>query len=215
MAMDDDHEHDHNDASDAFPWDGPIVPSIEVSVTGDPESGWDISAAITGLSFSDPATTDHVPGQGHTHVFVDGQLITMSYEAVVHVDDLEPGPHQAMVTLSRNDHADYSLDGELIMGMASFTVPGEVTPADVSLNVMYMNGAVSGVGDRIEISRGDIVELTIQSDVADEVHVHGYELLRSLVPAQPETIRFTADTPGIFEIELEDSGVLLLEIAVG
>lgn len=213
-GMEDDHDHDHGDAADAIPWDGPQTPTVEVSVTGDPESGWDISADISGLTFSDPTTEDHVPGQGHTHVFIDGQLLTMSYEPVVHVDELDPGPHQAMVVLSRNDHDDYSLNGELIMGRASFTVPGAVDPADATINVMYMDGEISGVDGQAAVSLGDLVDIIVISDVAEEVHLHSYDLLVNLQPGEPGTIRFTADVPGIFEVELEESGRLLFRLQV-
>ncbi len=215
MAMDDiDDDHEHGDAADAVPWDGTETPAIEVSVTGDPDSGWDISAAITGLTLSNPSLEDHIPGQGHTHVFVDGQLLTMSYEPVVPIDQLDPGPHQATVTLSRNDHKDYSLDGELITATASFTVPGAVNPADSTINVMYTGGEISGVDGQANVSLGDVVDIVVMSDVAEEVHLHSYDLKLDLQPGESGTIRFTADIPGIFEVELEDSGTLLFRLQV-
>lgn len=207
--------HSHDGVADAMPWDGPEAPSISVSVTGDAASGWDIAADIQGLTFSSPTIDEHTPGEGHTHVFLDGELLMMSYHATVHVTDLEPGPHTAMVTLSRNDHMDYSLDDELLMGMAMFTVPGEATPADASFDLMYMNGVVSGVEPPAFVSFDDIVEITVHSDVAEQVHVHGYDLLLPLQAGQANTLRFTADIPGIFEVELEKSGVKLIELEVG
>lgn len=210
----DEHEHEHDEAGPAFAWDGPEVPQLAVAVSGDPESGWDVAATITGFTFSDPTRTDHVPGEGHTHVFVDGALISMSYEPVVHVPHLEPGDHQAMVTLSRNDHSDYSIDGELIMATATFTVPGVVMDADSAITVMYMDGAVTGVDGRPAVAVGDTVEITVHSDVADLVHVHGYDLFLDLDAGEMDTVRFVADIPGIFEVELEDRGVLLLEFQV-
>ena len=210
---DGEHQHD-DDAAAAYAWDGPEVPQLEVAVSGDPESGWDVAATITGFTFTDPTRTDHVPGEGHTHVFVDGRLISMSYEPVVHVPYLEPGEHEAMVTLSRNDHADYSIDGELIMAMATFTVPGDVVNADSAVAVRYVDGAVAGVDGRPAIAVGDTVEITVHSDVADLVHVHGYDLFLELDAGEMDTVRFVADIPGIFEVELEDHGVLLFEFQV-
>lgn len=208
------HSHMHDDEGETAPWDGAEIPQVDVEVTGDPESGWDITADITGMEFSDPTTTEHVAGQGHTHVYVDGDLVTMAYEPVVHIDDLEPGTHQAMVTLARNDHTDYSLDGELIMGMTTFTVAGEVADADTTLMLMFMGGEFSGVDDKVTVSLGDLVEITVQSDAANELHVHGYDLFLDLQPGQPSKLRFTADVPGIFEVELEDGGILAFELEV-
>lgn len=120
----------------------------------------------------------------------------MSYRSTVHITDLEPGPHQVMVTLSRNDHMDYSLDGELIMGMAMFTVPGEVAAPDASFHVMYMDGSVSGVDSPAVVSYGDIVEITVQSDVAEQVHIHGYDLLLALEAGQAQTPPVHCRHPG-------------------
>jgi len=206
--------HSHDGANDAIPWDGPTEPTVEVSVSGDPESGWDIVADITGLTFSDPTQEEHVPGQGHTHVFVDGALVSMGYSERMHISELEPGPHQATVTLSRNDHLDYSLDGELIKGTADFIVPGEVAPADVTFSVMYMDGSASGVDGPAVVSFGDIVEITVHSDVAEAVHVHGYDIMADVEEGMSLTIRFEADIPGVFDIELEESGVLLISLEV-
>jgi len=208
-------EHEHDEAPNAIAWDGPEAPTVRVTVTGDPESGWDIAAEVTGFTFSNPARLDHTPGEGHTHVYVDGRLISMSYEPVVHVAALEPGEHQATVTLSRNDHTDYSIDDELIEAVATFIVPGDVQAADLSITATYLNGEISGVEGRPRAAIDDNIEITLHSDVADMVHVHGYDLFLELEAGETDTITFVADIPGIFEVEFEDSGALLFEIQVG
>jgi hypothetical protein len=67
---------------------------------------------------------------------------------------------------------------------------------------------------RAEAKKGDPVVVIVRSDVADEVHVHGYDLMADVAPGAPATIRFTADAPGRFEIELEDTGVQIAELEV-
>ncbi|MBA2384839.1 MAG: hypothetical protein H0V68_09300 [Actinobacteria bacterium] len=52
------------------------------------------------------------------------------------------------------------------------------------------------------------------SDVADEVHVHGYDVHADVARGQPATIEFTADVPGRFEIELEERGLQIAELEV-
>ena len=52
------------------------------------------------------------------------------------------------------------------------------------------------------------------SDVAEEVHVHGYDLTVDLVPGQPGEVAFTADLPGAYEVELEGTGKLLFQLRV-
>ena len=62
-------------------------------------------------------------------------------------------------------------------------------------------------------SAGERVRL-VEADVSDEVHVHGYDLLAEVSPDEPAVIVFRANAPGVFEVELEGAGLLLLELTV-
>jgi hypothetical protein len=64
------------------------------------------------------------------------------------------------------------------------------------------------------VSQGDRVVVVVRSDVEDEVHVHGYDLLREVGPGRAARIAFRASTVGRFEIELEDRHLLLAELEV-
>lgn len=79
--------------------------------------------------------------------------------------------------------------------------------------LVVSDGKVKG-DRRIEVPQGTEVMLTIESDVADEVHVHGYDVTAEVAPGSPADITFTADVTGIFEVELESSGLLLTEVEV-
>jgi hypothetical protein len=74
-------------------------------------------------------------------------------------------------------------------------------------------GQVEGP-DLFEFALGDQVEITVLTDVADEIHVHGYDLRYDAEPGVPVEISFEADAPGIFEVELEASHLPLFEIQV-
>ena len=54
----------------------------------------------------------------------------------------------------------------------------------------------------------------VTSDTAEEIHVHSYDILHSVAVGQPLHFSFTADIPGVFEVELEGSGRLLLQLTV-
>ncbi len=86
-------------------------------------------------------------------------------------------------------------------------------PEAVQITIAYENGAVSG-GGRIEVPLGEPVLMTIVSDVADEGHLHGYDIFVDLEPGTEGVIEFLADIPGIFELELESSGVLLADLEI-
>jgi len=87
-------------------------------------------------------------------------------------------------------------------------------PETVQLDYAVVGGNPQGGIARDSVDRGQTVAITVTSDIADEVHVHGYDLMADVAPGAPATIRFTADAPGRFEIELEDIGVQIAELEV-
>ena len=64
-----------------------------------------------------------------------------------------------------------------------------------------------------KVVEGDVVELRVSTDEEDQLHVHGYDLLRS-THRQYARLRFRADIPGVYEIELEDKGIQIGNLAV-
>jgi plastocyanin len=83
------------------------------------------------------------------------------------------------------------------------------------IEVEVAGGQVSGDTGRVPVTAGEQITLVITSDVADEVHVHGYDLEAELSPGQPAEIAFDATIPGVFEVELHEAGTQLLSLQVG
>jgi hypothetical protein len=75
-------------------------------------------------------------------------------------------------------------------------------------------GTVSGETGRVVVELGSEVRIEVTADTTDEVHVHGYDLTVDTVPGQPVTVEFTADIPGVFEVELHESELLLTRLQV-
>ena len=86
-------------------------------------------------------------------------------------------------------------------------------PETVDVELVVQDGHVPSVR-RIEIARGADVRLRVRADVEDEVHVHGYDLMRDVAPGRPAVISFRASVPGRFEVELEERKELLAELVV-
>ncbi len=68
--------------------------------------------------------------------------------------------------------------------------------------------------EAIGVNLGDEVILRVTSDQADEVHIHGYDLKVEVGTGETVDLSFVADVPGIFEVELENSGIKIFEIEV-
>jgi heme/copper-type cytochrome/quinol oxidase subunit 2 len=82
-----------------------------------------------------------------------------------------------------------------------------------TVEIVVKGGSVKGP-DSVDVKVGDKVSIAVTSDVADHVHVHGYDKLVDVEPGKQAVLRFTADLPGVWEVELEDAGKQLLELKV-
>jgi hypothetical protein len=87
-------------------------------------------------------------------------------------------------------------------------------PKPTVVRVQIVGGVPKGGIVRESVDQGDRVVLVVTSDVADEVHVHGYDLSRDLVPGRRARIAFRARLPGRFVIELEDRHAQIAELTV-
>jgi heme/copper-type cytochrome/quinol oxidase subunit 2 len=67
---------------------------------------------------------------------------------------------------------------------------------------------------RVKVPLGSEVRLEVTADRADEVHLHGYDRKVDTEPGTPVVLEFQADTPGVFELELEEAALKLVELQV-
>ena len=94
------------------------------------------------------------------------------------------------------------------------TAPSTTTTEADVIEIEVEGGQVVSGPERIEAELGSTVMFVVVSDTVDHVHVHGYDVFFDVAPGSPAEIQFTADVPGIFEIELEDSHLLIVELEV-
>jgi hypothetical protein len=92
----------------------------------------------------------------------------------------------------------------------STTSPAPPPPANVRI-VVRGGEPMDGIRN-VTVSKGRQVVLIVDSDVADEVHVHGYNLKRDVTPGTPARLPFRATINGTVEVELEQRGVPLARI---
>lgn len=78
-----------------------------------------------------------------------------------------------------------------------------------AIELAVADGQVVGGAKVIRLKRDDAVSLTVRSDKADELHVHGYNLHADVVPGKPSTLKFIAKRTGRFSMELHKAGVEL------
>jgi len=82
------------------------------------------------------------------------------------------------------------------------------------VSIVVVNAAPKGGIVRQTVSQGDKVVLVVKSDVADEIHLHGYDKKTDVTPGATARLPFTASIPGRFEAELESRGIQIADITV-
>jgi hypothetical protein len=87
-------------------------------------------------------------------------------------------------------------------------------PAAKVITIRIVGGKPVGGITRETVKKSALVDLVVHSDVADEVHLHGYDLHQDVKPGGTARIRFQAKIPGVFEAELENRKLQILELTV-
>jgi hypothetical protein len=90
---------------------------------------------------------------------------------------------------------------------------GEATKPE-STAIVVRNGEPVGGVQELEYSAGEQVRFTVRSDVADEIHVHGYDLMKDVPAGGSVSFSFPAELEGIFEVELEGRKEQIAELRV-
>ena len=80
--------------------------------------------------------------------------------------------------------------------------------------IVIRNGEPVGGVLGIDVKKGDRIRFKVKSDVEEEIHVHGFDISEDIAPGKTASLDFDADFTGIFEAELEFSGVPIAEIQV-
>ena len=222
-------------------------PSVTAELVDDPAGGWSLHAVPSNFRLApENASGDHVDGEGHMHLYINGEKVARVYETWYQMPPLPAGTHEITVALQTNDHAPITAGGtavettitlEVSEDEATMTAGGDgghdhgdeaghaaagaptqydadIADAVQTIRVDVAGGAPEGGVRRVEAELGSVVALMVTSDIAEEVHVHGYDILRGLSEGNPAHFAFTASIPGVFEVEFEGSGRLLLQLEI-
>lgn len=82
------------------------------------------------------------------------------------------------------------------------------------ITVSYANGKVVGPGGRVKVKQNSTVQISVTSDVADQVHLHGYDKSVDVAAGGTVVLNFKATLTGVFEVELEGKKQPLLKLQV-
>jgi hypothetical protein len=80
--------------------------------------------------------------------------------------------------------------------------------------IRVVKGKPLGGIQKIEVKQGSPVRLVVESDVADEVHIHGYDFHKDVARGGSVRFDFPAKISGAFVIELENAKQQIAELEV-
>ncbi len=90
----------------------------------------------------------------------------------------------------------------------------KTAPMVRSFTVTVAGGKPVGAIKLLSANKGDTIQLTVRSNVADEIHIHGYDLHQTVSAGGSVTFRFQATIDGNFVIELESRSEQIAALTV-
>lgn len=79
--------------------------------------------------------------------------------------------------------------------------PAEPKPVVITLKDYAPVGGVQ----KISAQKGERVRFSVESNAADSVHVHGYDIERPVAPRKPAVFNFPATIEGVLEVESHEA----------
>ncbi len=80
--------------------------------------------------------------------------------------------------------------------------------------IVIKNGKPVGGIAELTYNKGEQVRFKVDSDVSDEVHLHGYDIMEDVKAGGSVSFDFPATIEGVFEAELEGRKEQILELTV-
>jgi hypothetical protein len=96
---------------------------------------------------------------------------------------------------------------------SSGTTSGEPEVA-ADQQITVRDGKPVGGVKKLSYKSGDRIRFVVTSDVADEVHVHGYDIAKDVEAGGSVRFSFPAKLEGVFEVELESRKEQIAELRV-
>ncbi|QIE46924.1 hypothetical protein G5B38_16135 [Pseudohalocynthiibacter aestuariivivens] len=132
-AAHDHNAHDHGDGTGDMDADHAMhgqlveaeapVPDLMLHVLPDGPQSRNLHIMVSNFVFAPQNVNgDHVPGQGHAHVYVDGVKQPRAYSPYVHLQALPKGTHEIRVTLNANNHGQLAVDGVALTAETTITI---------------------------------------------------------------------------------------------
>ena len=118
-------QHASKSMEDHGPIESEVPVSVSLATKIDEGGGVAVNITTEGWLWTpDNVDGEHVPGEGHAHIYVDGVKISRVYGPNYHLGGLQPGERQVRVTLNSNSHSELTYGGKAVEATESVMIPG-------------------------------------------------------------------------------------------
>ena len=105
------------------------------------------------------------------------------------------------------------------IALVAIAIPAAATTADaavkpVVISITAVNGRPVGGIKRPTVKKGQTVRIVVRTNVGSQVHLHGYNIEKTVKKGVPTVIQFVAKVQGRFELELHPTDSLLAQLTV-
>lgn len=80
--------------------------------------------------------------------------------------------------------------------------------------IVVEHGKPVGGIRNLTYNKGEQIHFIVDSDVSDEIHLHGYDVMKDVEAGGSVSFDFPATIEGVFEAELEDRKEQIIELTV-
>jgi hypothetical protein len=102
----------------------------------------------------------------------------------------------------------------LVVGYLLIRGGGDKNGSGGGATVRVVNAKPEGGVKKLEFKKGDQVRFKVVSDTADEIHVHGYDLMKDVEKDGSVSFSFKGSIDGRFVVELEGHKQQIAELDV-
>jgi plastocyanin len=132
-------------------------------------------------------------------------------------DDTASSTPKATVTQAPTITGTGEETGGASAGATATATPTAIAQAQArprAVQIVVKGGEPVGGITKIKVHQGDRIAFSVTSDVADEVHVHGFDFHKDVSAGGTVRFSFPAKITGVFEVELEAAKVQLASLTV-
>jgi hypothetical protein len=102
----------------------------------------------------------------------------------------------------------------LVVGYLLIRGGGDKSDSGGDTTVRVVDAKPQGGVKKLGFKKGAQVRFTVVSDTADEIHVHGYDLMKDVAKGGSVSFSFKGSIEGRFVVELEDHKQQIAELDV-